>query len=89
MTETAALLDLLAAGTPAAQRPWPRYRVSRELWHVLIGRLAETDWSLLGLWGEAEEVHAALMDEASATIAVASMTAPTPHLFSIRASSLR
>ena len=92
MTETAALLDLLAAGTPAAQQPWPRYRVSRELWHVLIGRLAETDWSLLGLWGEAEEVHAALMDEASATIAVASLACPDrrfPSLSAVRPSAIR
>jgi len=85
MTETASLLDLLAAGTRAEQRPWPRYRLSRELWHVLIGRLYETDWSLLGLWAEPAEVHAALMDDAIGAIAVASLACPDRHFPSLSA----
>ena len=92
MTESASLLDLLTAGKPAEQRPWPRYRLSRELWHVLIGRLAETDWVLLGLWAEPMEVHAALMDTASGAIAVASLACPDrrfPSLSNARPSAIR
>ena len=92
MTEISPLLDLLAAGTRAEQRPWPRFRLSRELWHVLIGRLSETDWPLLGLWGEPAEVHAALMDDANGAIAVASLACPDrsfPSLSAARPSAIR
>ena len=71
MAET--LHSFFAGGERTAQRPWPRYRLDRAQWQGLADRLASADWTLLGLWAESAEVHAALMDEAAREFAVASL----------------
>src|SRR6185369_11692978 len=46
------------------QRPWPAYRLDLADWLALLAGLAEaSSWSLLGLWGEPEQVWLALRDE--------------------------
>ena len=68
---------LAAHGAPQANhRPWPRYLLDRPGWVKLIQELGSADWSLLGLWGEAEAVHLALRDEAAVAVA----TLPCPGL---------
>jgi Ni,Fe-hydrogenase III large subunit len=81
-----------AAAERTAQRPWPRYRLDRGEWQALADRLASADWTLLGLWAESAEVHAALMDEAAREIAVASLACPDrrfPSLSAARPSAQR
>ncbi len=86
------LLDFLAAGEATEQRPWPRHRLSRTQWLELSLQLTVADWALLGLWGDAGEVHAALLDEESGAIAVASFACPDrrfPSLAGARPGALR
>jgi Ni,Fe-hydrogenase III large subunit len=92
MTEAASLLSFFAAAEPTGQRPWPGYRLNRTQWQAMAERLASTDWSLLGLWAEPAEVHAALMDENNREIAVASLACPNgrfPSLSGARPSAQR
>jgi Ni,Fe-hydrogenase III large subunit len=70
------LHSFFATAERTAQRPWPRYRLDRRQWQTLVDRIASTGWTLLGLWAETAEVHAALMDEAAREIAVASLACP-------------
>jgi Ni,Fe-hydrogenase III large subunit len=72
-----ALADLLQRGTPVtAHRPWPRTAVDASLWRVLAEGFAERSWTLLGLWGDGNTVHMALLEESSRGIAVASLACP-------------
>ncbi len=76
----------------AAHRPWPRAVLDGEAWRAAAARLGETDWTLLGLWGEAAAVHVALHDEAAAEIVVLSLECPDgrfPSLASARPSAIR
>ena len=68
------LSALLAQGDPvAAHRPWPRSHVSEAGWQAAVEHLAAGHLTLLGLFGEAQMVHMALLDEASGEIAVVSL----------------
>jgi Ni,Fe-hydrogenase III large subunit len=90
MTDT--LLSFFATAERTAQRPWPRYRLSRAQWQALVDRLAGADWTLLGLWAEVAGVHVALMDEGAREIAVASLACPDrrfPSLSTVRPSAQR
>jgi Ni,Fe-hydrogenase III large subunit len=87
------LLRTLESGRPVGgHRPWPRFALDERGWRSLIERLAVADWALLGLWAEASEVHAALMDGASGDIAVASLATQErrfPSLSSVRPGAVR
>ena len=77
MSETSELRNFLAASeTIEDHRPWPRYRLSLTAWMALIARLEHADWALIGLWAEPREVHLALFEAASGSIAVASLPCP-------------
>ena len=66
--------DLLAAGDPIeAHRPWPRLSVSEAGWQAAVERLASGRATMLGLFGEPQIVHMALLEEASGEIAVLSL----------------
>jgi Ni,Fe-hydrogenase III large subunit len=72
-----ALTQLLQGGEPvAAHGPWPRITVVPSLWHELADGLAENRWSLMGLWGDGDTVHMALLEEPRSFIAVASLACP-------------
>ena len=62
--------------TDVAERhhPWPRAVVAEAGWHQAIDQLATGRCSLLGLWGDAPEVHMALLGEESSNVAVISYT---------------
>jgi len=71
------LSDILQKGRAvAAHRPWPRAVVNADAWRAAAGRLAAGEWSLLGLWGETDAVHMAVLDEARADLAVLSLECP-------------
>ncbi|HET6467134.1 MAG TPA: NADH-quinone oxidoreductase subunit C, partial [Geminicoccaceae bacterium] len=90
-----ALLDALAAaGEPAADhRPWPRYRLDPAAWRGLVERLETAPhWCLLGLWGDAGAVHAALMDEDGGDVAAVTVSCPDgrfPSLGRVRPGAIR
>jgi Ni,Fe-hydrogenase III large subunit len=68
-----ALLDSIKHGKAlAAQRPWPRAAVAEAGWTQAIDLLARGRLTLLGLWGDAGEVHMALLDERAGDIALIS-----------------
>lgn len=70
------LNELLAEGRRVeAQRPWPRVVVTSRLWQRLAEELSAGQLTLLGLWGEADVVHMALLAGAPAGIAVATIEA--------------
>ncbi len=80
------LLDFLApAPQVAAHRPWPRFRLDEAAWRALIARLADADWSLVGLWADAADVHMALRDDACGDIAVASRAVENGRFHSVAA----
>ncbi|MTJ81154.1 MAG: hydrogenase expression protein HypE [Telmatospirillum sp.] len=87
------LMEYLKAGRPvAAHRPWPRFQLDDRGWRDLTGQLAQSDWSLLGLWADGSEVHAAFRDEETAEIAVASLATQDrrfPSLSAARPSAQR
>src|SRR5689334_22874699 len=59
-----ALHDTLKVREPAkAHRPWPRAAVGDDGWKKAIDSLARGRCTLLGLWGDAEQVHMALLGE--------------------------
>jgi len=53
-----------------AQRPWPRVFVASKIWDRVSKELADGHLTLLGLWGEADAVHMALLNEKPFDIAV-------------------
>jgi len=55
-----------------AHRPWPRVVVGDDGWQKAIELLARGRCTLLGLWGDAGDVHMALLDEKAGDIAVVS-----------------
>jgi Ni,Fe-hydrogenase III large subunit len=70
-----ALIDLIEAGRPVEHHaPWRRAMVAPKTWNLAVEQLAEGRWSLLGLWGEPETVHMALLD--AADIGVISLKCP-------------
>jgi Ni,Fe-hydrogenase III large subunit len=60
--------------TARAHRPWPRILVGGDGWKQATDLLARGRCTLLGLWGDAGDVHMALLDEKASDIAVVSYT---------------
>ncbi|MGB2659745.1 MAG: NADH-quinone oxidoreductase subunit C [Pseudolabrys sp.] len=58
--------------TAKAHWPWPRALVTEEGWQQAIDHLAIRQCTLLGLWGDAPNVHMALLDATSGDVAVVS-----------------
>lgn len=60
-----ALTDIIEAGRPVEHHaPRRRAVVTPKAWSLAAEQLAGGRWSLLGLWGEPDKVHMALLDEA-------------------------
>jgi Ni,Fe-hydrogenase III large subunit len=68
-----ALIDSIKhSATAKAHWPWPRVVVGEDGWKKAIDLLARGRCTLLGLWGDAPDVHMALLDEKAGDIAVVS-----------------
>ncbi len=64
-----------ATGIP--HHPWPRITVEAEVWTHAAERLAEGVLTLLGLWGEPDQVHMAVANAADpSAIRVLSLSCP-------------
>ena len=71
---TRTLRDVIAEGHAVPEhRPWPRVVVSRETWQQAIDLLHDGRCTLLGLWGEKQSVHLALLDETRGEPAIVSL----------------
>jgi len=69
-----ALLDSIPHRQKAAdQRPWPRVNVGEDGWLAAIEHLTSARATLLGLWGEPDAVHMALLATDFSEIAVVSL----------------
>jgi Ni,Fe-hydrogenase III large subunit len=64
-------------------RPWPRTVIDAQAWQAFARQLAASQWTLAGLWGDTDAVHMALLDEATASMAVATLLCPDGHFPSI------
>jgi Ni,Fe-hydrogenase III large subunit len=72
-----AIAEVIQQGrSVAAHRPWPRAVVPREVWMMVVERLREGAWTLLGLWGEPNAVHMAVLDEEPREIGIVSLECP-------------
>jgi Ni,Fe-hydrogenase III large subunit len=61
-----ALLDVIPhIETALEHRPWPRALVAEDGWREATDHLASNHCTLLGLWGDADAVHMALLSEPS------------------------
>jgi Ni,Fe-hydrogenase III large subunit len=71
------LIDLTLEGRKIQRHgPWPRTVIDASVWTFAASELAHGRWSLLGLWGEPATVHMAIMDGATADIAIVSLDCP-------------
>ena len=81
MSETthlqARLPDVLGAGRIVlAHGPWPRAVLDRDAWRQVTNLLSAGDWTLLGLWGDGEQVHMAVADQGQKEFGVVSVECP-------------
>ncbi|MGO9392723.1 hydrogenase large subunit [Rhodoblastus sp.] len=68
------LTEVLGAFPPIGNhRPWPRHLVDTESWRAMIELLAGGKISLLGLWGDADQVHMAVLAAEPYSVTVASL----------------
>lgn len=56
--------------------PWRRHLVDSDLWQTLSQRLAAGDWTLSGLWADADAAHMAIFDEAAREMKIATHKCP-------------
>ena len=83
----AALTEIAKKGRKAeAHRPWPRAIVTSDGWRLATRELVDARATLLGLWGDKNAVHLALMAEPSAEIAVFTLECPEGKFPSVGAS---
>ncbi|HXV30873.1 MAG TPA: NADH-quinone oxidoreductase subunit C [Sinorhizobium sp.] len=69
-----ALTDLLSNGRPVPRhRPCQRVFVESSIWTAAARGLGDGDWTLVGLWGERDAVHMALLEEPAGTIGIISL----------------
>lgn len=72
-----ALIDLFLEGSPVEHGGLcTRYVVDANVWNFAAEQLAGGHWILLGLWGEADCVHMALLEEATGKMGVVSLQCP-------------
>ena len=59
-----------------SHRPFPRAIVGADGWQLALRELVEATATLLGLWGDKDAVHLALLEELSGAIAVFTLPCP-------------
>lgn len=87
------LSDLILQGERIRDhQPWPRVMVDDKVWTYAATQLAASHYTLLGLWGEPDTVHAALLDEHLGEIGVISLACSLgqfPSIASVHAPAMR
>jgi Ni,Fe-hydrogenase III large subunit len=78
------LTDIIGAGQRIEDhRPWPRAVIDTQAWQTIAEKLAASQWTLSGLWGDAGAVHMALLDEGAASMAIVTLPCPDGHFPSV------
>ena len=62
------LIDRIPGQRVEGHKPAPRVIVSPETWRMLTGELAAGRMTLFGLWGDADKVHMALLQDAEIVV---------------------
>lgn len=90
------LMDRINGARVDGHRPWPRVVVNEAAWRAVAAELAAGRLTLLGLWGDAGAVHGsvhmAVLDEATAEVAVATIECPHgsfPSVGAVNAPAIR
>jgi len=82
----AALTDIADRGRKVeAHRPWPRVVVTRDAWQLAVRQLVDAGATMLGLWGDRNAVHLALLEEPSGEIGVFTLECPDGKFPSVAA----
>jgi Ni,Fe-hydrogenase III large subunit/Ni,Fe-hydrogenase III component G len=82
----ASLKDIAKEGRKIeAHRPWPRAVVTRDGWNAAMQQLVDASATMLGLWGDKDAVHLALLEEPSAEIGVFTLECPDGKFPSVAA----
>ena len=80
----AAIAEIIAEGTDASgSAPWPRVKVSPEIWDVAGQWLADGAWTLVAYWGDKAQVHIALREAESGITGILSLDAVDGHFPSL------
>ena len=58
---------------------WARAAITKRTWMKAVARLADGGWDMLGLWGEPDWVHLAVLDRPNAGLAILSLHCPDGH----------
>jgi Ni,Fe-hydrogenase III large subunit len=81
-----ALKDIADKGrNVAAHQPWPRVVVARDAWQLAVQHLVDATATMLGLWGDKDAVHLALLEEPSGEIGVVTLECPDGKFPSVAA----
>ena len=73
----ASLKDIAKKGLKVdAHKPWPLAVVTRDGWKAATQQLVDASATMLGLWGDEDAVHLALLEEPSAEIGVFTLECP-------------
>ena len=62
------LIERIPGQRVEGHKPAPRVIVSRQTWRMLTGELAAGRMTLFGLWGDADKVHMALLQDAKIVV---------------------
>jgi Ni,Fe-hydrogenase III large subunit len=82
----AALKDIADKGRKVeVHRPWPRTIVARDDWQSAVQQLVDAGATMLGLWGDKDSVHLALLEEPSGGIGVLTLECPDGKFPSVAA----
>jgi Ni,Fe-hydrogenase III large subunit len=68
--------DKITGERVSGHRPWPRIIVGARGWRHASEELQASRWTLLGLWGDTDAVHMAVLHEAASDIAVLTLECP-------------
>jgi len=79
------LLGTIEGRKIAGHRPCSRLVVNEDGWRFAASQLSAGYWTLLGLWGDTDAVHMAVLDEGAREIAVVTMPCPNGHFPSVGA----
>lgn len=58
---------------------WARAAVAKQTWMKAVARLADGDWDMLGLWGEPNWVHLAMLDRPNSAFGILSLHCSKGH----------
>ena len=79
------LIDTIEGNKIAAHHPGPRLVVNEDAWRFAASQLSAGHWTMLGLWGDTDTVHMAVLDAAMREIVVVTLLCPDGHFPSVGA----